>query len=86
MTQREIDVAEERAPELAGFDVPNLDDLSTDPMDYAAIERTLDKLALYCEHKRRAMQLRAAGDIPAAVAYERLQQRTYDRLPKWARW
>ncbi len=86
MTQREIDVAEERAPELAGFDVPNLDDLSTDPMDYAAMERTLDKLALYCEHKRRAMQLRAGGDIPAAVAYERLQQRTYDRLPKWARW
>jgi hypothetical protein len=41
MTPREIDVAEERAPELAGFDVPNLDDMSTDPMDYAAMERTL---------------------------------------------
>ena len=86
MTQREIDVAEERAPELAGFDVPNLDDMSVDPMDYAAMERTLDKLSLYCEQKRRAMQYRLGGDVPVAIEYERLMQRTYQRLPAWARW
>jgi hypothetical protein len=86
MTQAEISAAEELACELAGFDVPNLDDLSTDPRDYAAMERTLDKLSLYCEHKRRSMELRLQGDVDAALAYERLMERTYQRLPKWARW
>lgn len=87
MTQNEIDRADARLESLAGsFEPPNLDCLSTDPDDYAAMERVLDCLSLYASAKRHAMVFRLAGDIDAAIAYERQLDRYYARLPQWARW
>ncbi len=77
MTSAEMQRAEELMPELRGIDVPNLDDHSVDPMDYAALERLYDYLALYCHDKRKAMEYRLAGDMECALAYERDLEKTY---------
>ena len=86
MTSAEMQRADELMPELQGIEVPNLDDYSVDPMDWAALERLFDLLSLYCSQKRAAMQYRLKGDCEVALAYERMMQRTYERLPAWARW
>lgn len=66
MLAKEIAIAERLAPTLQGVETINLDDYSVDPMEYAALEWTLDKLSCYCEAKRKSMQLRIAGDIECA--------------------
>ena len=68
------------------FDVPNLDGLSVDPADYFAAAEVFGRLAAYADVKGRAMQLRAAGDVEAARAFERTAEATYRRLPEWAQW
>lgn len=70
----------------AGCVVPNLDDMSTDPTDLHAAALVFGRLAAYADHKGRAMELRAAGDIPAALAFEAAAQTSYRAIPTWARW
>jgi hypothetical protein len=73
-------------PETALFEVPNLDCLSADPGDLLHAAAVLSLLAAYAEHTGRAMELRAAGDVDAALSFERCAQASYRRLPQWARW
>ncbi len=69
-----------------GFEIPNLDGHSVNPMNYAALERLFDLLASYCHDKRHAMQARLSGAIDTALLRERAMDRTYQSLPEWARW
>lgn len=68
------------------LDVPNLDDLSCDPNDYAHAEHTLRVLAEWCHWKRRAMIARAGGRIGKALFAELACDRIYATLPEGARW
>ncbi len=68
------------------FSVPNLDEFSTDPKDFATAARIFRILAEYCENKSYAMEARLAGRIPDAVRNERFNEERYNSLPKWARW
>lgn len=43
-------------------------------------------IRMYGISKLRAMRLRVAGDIKAALGWEDECQRIYDRLPEYARW
>lgn len=70
----------------AGCVVPNLDDMTDDPTDLFAASLVFGRLAAYADHKGRAMELRAAGDIPAALAFERAADEQFKKLPPWARW
>jgi hypothetical protein len=74
------------ALQAAGCEVPNLDGLSTDPGDLFAAALVFGRLAAYADHKGRAMELRAAGDIPAALSFERAAEAQYAKLPSWAKW
>lgn len=74
-------------PDLAKlFDVPNLDDLTTDyrPMRQAAA--VLRLLANYADVKADAMGFRKAGDIADAIVLEKGLERRYAELPAWAKW
>ena len=42
--------------------------------------------ASYAESRARAQELRLAGDIEAALAFERCCDATYRKLPEWAKW
>jgi hypothetical protein len=70
---------------LADVCIPNLDGFAT-----AAELRTLatiyGRLAAYADLKASAMELRAKGDIEAALSFERTCETTYRKLPEWARW
>lgn len=68
------------------FDVPNLDGLSIDPADLLAASWVFTVLAIYAEHKGRAMRLRAAGDLDGAGSFERAAESAYAKLPAWAKW
>jgi hypothetical protein len=68
------------------FDVPNLDDLSIDPVNYDKAGMVLTLLAIYCRHQATAMRARRAGQIHAAEMSERACEETYQQLPGWARW
>ena len=70
----------------AGCEVPNLDGMSTEPGDLFAAALVFGRLAAYADHKGRAMELRAAGDIPAALSFEAAADRQYAKLPDWAKW
>jgi hypothetical protein len=67
-------------------EVPNLDGFSTEVEDYDALVLLYMRLMQYAGWKADAMRLRAAGDIPAALEYERLADSTYRKLPDWAKW
>ena len=43
-------------------------------------------LACYARNLENARHYRAKGDIDAALTYEALAERAYQRLPVWARW
>lgn len=68
------------------FEVPNLDGLSVDAGDLLHAAAVFSLLACYAESKGRAMELRAMGDVEAAVSFERHADGAYKRLPEWARW
>lgn len=68
------------------FDVPNLDDLTTDPDELDAMADTLSRLAAYAWHKAEAMRARLAGNIEDATDAERKMTSNYRRLPEWAQW
>ena len=51
-----------------------------------AIEKTMAKLACYCEAKRDAMELRLEGKISLAIKYEGICDSIYKQLPDWAKW
>ena len=72
--------------DTALFDVPNLDCLSNDPGDLLQAAAVYSLLAAYAEHKGRAMELRAMGDIEAALSFERRADASFKRLPEWAKW
>jgi shikimate 5-dehydrogenase len=68
------------------FDVPNLDDASTEFGDYDNLADTLKLLAQYAKNKGDAMYARGAGGITRALDLEAKNERIYRQLPKWARW
>jgi hypothetical protein len=68
------------------FDVPNLDDFSNDPTDYAALEVVFLSLSRYAQFKKRSMRSRLTGDMGHAVLCEKEMERIYNQLPSWARW
>lgn len=69
----------------AGCVIPNLDDMSPDPTDLRAASLVFGRLAAYADHKARAMELRLAGDIEAALAFEAAADTSYRAIPVWAR-
>lgn len=77
-----------KAEELrkSGFEVPNLDGLSTDPAELLGAAVVLETLSAYARHKARAMQARFKGDVTEALAYEAWCEALYSGLPEWARW
>ena len=68
------------------FEVPNLDDFSIEPKDFAEAARVLRLLAEYAERKGRAMINRRYGEIPRAVKFEQANDVLYRSLPDWAKW
>lgn len=63
---------------------PNLDGMFPDEL--RKCEAVFSTLADYAAHKARAMELRAAGDVEAAAAFERAAEACYRRLPANVRW
>lgn len=49
------------------------------------VAATLD-LANYACNRAVAMRCRTNGDVASAKMYERICDRIYDGLPKWAKW
>jgi hypothetical protein len=43
-------------------------------------------LANYAANKAAAISCRTSGNIQAALVYEGICERIYERLPVWARW
>lgn len=68
------------------FEPINLDALSIDPKDLHLASSVLGRWAAYADHKARAMELRAAGDLEAALSFERSCAAQYKQLPDWAKW
>lgn len=73
------------------FEVPNLD--SIDPNDlnalraeYVELSDVAAILAIYCACKEHAMRYRLKGDIATATIAESACEKTYNRLPQWAKW
>ncbi len=64
----------------------NIDDNSIDPDDVAALAVHFRALATYAERKADAMRRRLAGDIKAALEYERTCDVIYRTLPDDFRW
>lgn len=54
--------------------------------DLKEYAEAFELLAEYARYKARAMELRAAGDIPTAAHYERKADARYSELPAWAQW
>jgi hypothetical protein len=69
-----------------GLELPNLDGLSTDPADLEIASRVFGLFAAYADALARAKELRAKGDVEAALSFERSADATYKRMPLWARW
>ncbi len=72
--------------ETYGYDPLNLDGLSVDADAVEEMASVYQTLATYAQHKAKAMKARKAGDITSALTQERLCERIYNQLPKWARW
>lgn len=70
----------------APFDVPNLDDMTTDPGELLELAGTLRLLSAYANYKARAMAYRLEGRIEEALTWERECDSLYKQLPEWARW
>ncbi len=68
------------------FELPNLDELSTESNDYRVLARVFRVLGEYCENKSYSMEARRAGRIDEAVRNEEFNHRRYQSLPEWARW
>jgi hypothetical protein len=68
------------------FDVPNLDDASTEYADYDRLTGVLKLLAEYSENKALAMYSRRVSADQQALALEARNDRIYQQLPEWARW
>lgn len=67
-------------------DVPNLDGLDTRSEAYRAASEVYARMAAYCILKAKAMEFRLAGDIDAALSYERSMEKAYQAFPDWAQW
>lgn len=68
------------------IDVPNLDDLSTDPKDYVELGFVFRDLASYCLRKALAIKNRTDGTIQAAQQFESEMKDIYEQLPEWTKW
>lgn len=68
------------------FETPNIDCMSINPADVAALGRVFTTLARYCKCKSRAMRYRLAGHIEIALEFERQCQLLYESLPQEFRW
>jgi len=68
------------------INIPNLDDLSTDPKDYSELYALFVRLANYCRDKHLSILYRKSGLINSAQAIESDMQKNYDSLPEWAKW
>jgi hypothetical protein len=68
------------------FEVPNLDDLSTDAADYNEAFKVFALLAQYAALKHCAMLARQGGNVAGALENEKTTQTVYGALPEWARW
>lgn len=68
------------------FDVPNLDDSSTDANDYRELNTVLLLLAQYCRYKSESISYRNDGCMNAAKNSEYFMDKTYKQLPDWAKW
>ena len=66
------------------FDVPCLDGLEQGSL--SVLNFVFSTLAEYCEHKEKAMHLRAEGKIDAALFFEQHADLMYQNLPKEYRW
>lgn len=73
------------AETLADVCIPNLDGFAT-AGELRTLATIYSLLAAYADHKASAMELRAKGDIEAALAFERCCEASYRKLPEWARW
>jgi hypothetical protein len=62
----------------------NLDGLSSEEL--LRLWDVYRHLAVYCRLRAWAMDRRAAGDIPGALASEAEAEGRYKLLPEWARW
>jgi hypothetical protein len=69
----------------AAFEPTNLDGFF-DRAELLKLARVYGYLAAYAEDKAKAMELRVAGDIEAALQYEKACERSYNKLPAWAKW
>lgn len=84
--------AEQKLSETANHDIlravfepVNLDGFS-DRAELLCLARVYGRLACYAEDKAKAMELRAQGDIEAALSFEKAADRQYKLLPTWAQW
>lgn len=68
------------------FEVPNLDDLTTEPAALFEVAEILTTLSLYATFKAGAVAFRRDGQIGDALRNEAHCQRLYDSLPVGYRW
>jgi hypothetical protein len=68
------------------FEIPNLDDCTTEPQALTVLSDTLSALSMYASYRASAMRFRLQGEPGKALIVEHKMQRLYSELPKWARW
>lgn len=66
------------------IDVPNLDAMTDEELK--EFDRVILHLAVITDAMIRGRALRLAGDIEAALSWERFADRRVKGLPEWARW
>lgn len=68
------------------FEVPNLDNLTTDSDQYRLLARVFQLLSNYARNKAEAMEFREGGYVELARQHEEICQTEYERLPPGYRW
>lgn len=74
------------ARSAALFEVPNLDNLTTDSDQYRLLARVFQLLSNYARNKAEAMEFREGGYVELARQHEEICQTEYERLPPGYRW
>ena len=76
----------DRIIESEDLSIPNLDDMSVDPLDYEEMEMLFCKLAEWCQNKKFSMRYRRKGHVTTAAHFEREMERIYENLPEKLKW
>lgn len=66
------------------MEVPNLDGFSLEELREFGL--VCEQLANYCKYRYMGSSERVNGRINSAVECECVADKTYQKLPKWAKW